>query len=129
VNDLKAREWGRFGHSLVHIAERMLVDPTATAVFNVLGTSWYVQWHGEHDAALYLEAASGLYNDRPLDKAQQDTLAHLGWDAPGEGWGKDSVLNWSRLFTPPVSLYDAVRLTVATLRDVFAATPATVQLH
>lgn len=127
--DGKARDWARFGHSLIHTAERMLSDPASTAVLDVVGTDWYVQWHGEDDAALYLEAASGLYIDRPLARTQQHALAQLGWDAPGQGWGKDAVLNWSRLFTAPVSLYEVVRLTVATMRDVYGATPESVNVR
>jgi hypothetical protein len=50
-------------------------------------------------------------------------LQRLDWAAPLQGWGKEDVLNWSRLFEPPVSLYEVVRLTVSTLREVYLAHP------
>lgn len=49
MGDFSRREWARFGHSLIHVAERLFSDPAAYAVFDVLGTDYYVQWHGEDD--------------------------------------------------------------------------------
>lgn len=119
-------EWARIGHDLGRRAVAVHSDSAAAAIFEVAGTERYVQWHGEHGEAFYLEASSGLYVGPELDPWQQTSLINLGWARPREGWGKDHVLNWSRYYEAPVSLYDVVRLTVATLRDVFGAQPDTV---
>lgn len=121
-----AVEWARFGHGLIRRAEGILDDPSAVAILEVLGTGWYVQWHGEDDRSFYLEAASGAYAGGALSRAQQSALSRLGWEAPGEGWGEGDVWNWSRLFLAPVSIYEVVRLTVTTLKDVYGAHPAAI---
>jgi hypothetical protein len=118
-----AQEWARIGHSLAHRAAAVRSGHDAICVINVGDSTRYVQWHAEDGEAIYLEAASGLYSGDELSPQQQRILQQLGWDAPGQGWGKDQVLNWSRLFESPVDLYQVVRMTVATLRDVFGAEP------
>jgi hypothetical protein len=124
---IPAAEWARFGHGLIPDARRVLDDPAEVAVLNVVGHGpsgeYYVQWHGEEGSAFYLEAASGYYGDWSLTRDQQQMLTRLGWSPPGEGWGEADVWNWSRLFSAPVSLYEVIRLTVATLRDVYGAHP------
>jgi hypothetical protein len=108
---------------LIRHAKFVQTDPTAVRIFNAGQSGRYVQWHGETDGSVYIEASSGLYDGDKLTPDQQAIMRALGWVPPGEGWGGTDVLNWSRLIKPPIDLYGLVLLTVATLRDAFGSEP------
>jgi len=119
--------WARIGHRLGRDASLLVGDPAASSIFESPGRgdeyARYVQWHGEPDDAFYAEASSGLYDDVIAPAAESAALRHLGWTPPRAGLLGPDALNWSRGWTAPVDLYAVVRLTVATLRDVFRFDP------
>jgi len=120
--------WARLGHRLGRTAAAMLDDPTSFRVFDFPRSSHYVQWHGEHGREFYAEASSGAYGVGAISAEQDAQLAALGWDPPWQGWGGDDVLNYSRHWTAPVPVYEVVRLTLITLRDVYGARAADISI-